>query len=262
MSLPDILAKIIATKRVELAAAKAERTSEQLAATITGTPRSLAVALRRGPSDPIRVLAEIKRASPSAGPIAAGADPVAVARDYVDHGAVALSVLTDRDYFDGDLSFLARIRPCVTVPLLRKDFIIDEYQVVQARAAGADAILLIAAALDDSDLARLHRCAHDLGMDVLVEVHDEDEAQRAVQLGAAIIGINHRDLRTFTMDMDLSTRIGHLLPRHVVRVAESGIRNFGDLARMAAIGMDAVLVGESLMRAPSPGRALAELRGA
>ena len=259
MSLPDILAKIIATKRVEIAAAKAKVSIGELAATIAGSPRSLAAALRRAPNEPIRVLAEIKRASPSAGPIAAGADPVIVARDYVSHGAAALSVLTDRDYFDGHLSFLAKIRPQVDVPLLRKDFIVDEYQVVEARAAGADAILLIAAALDDAQLAMLHEHALVLGMDVLVEVHDEVEAGRAVNLGATIIGINHRDLRTFTMDMELSARIS--LPSNVVRIAESGIRTTADLVRMAAIGMDAVLVGESLMRATSPGQALAELRG-
>jgi indole-3-glycerol phosphate synthase len=258
-----ILARILDVKRVEVAAARSARPVADLRRDAERAPvtRSLASALRRKPGQPMRAIAEIKRASPSAGAIRPGADPAAIARDYAGGGAAALSVLTDRDFFDGDLAFLGRVRAAVDLPLLRKDFLIDDYQVIEARAAGADAVLLIVAALDDGALRGLAALAAELGMDALVEVHDEAEAERAVAVGAAIIGVNHRDLATFTMDMELTARLAPRLPAGTVVVGESGIRTPDDVARMAAAGADAVLVGEALMRQSSPGAALAALLG-
>ncbi|HVV86006.1 MAG TPA: indole-3-glycerol phosphate synthase TrpC, partial [Kofleriaceae bacterium] len=221
--------------------------------------RSLARALRREPGQPARVLAEIKRASPSAGPIRPDADPVAIAHDYEAGGAAALSILTDRRYFDGDLRFLSRVRAAVELPLLRKDFLIDRYQVLEARAAGADAVLLIVGALDDALLAELHAFATQLGMDALVEVHDRAECERALAIGARLVGVNHRDLRTFTIDLGLTAALAPLVPAGTVLVAESGIRTPADVARVVEAGADAILVGESLMRAASPGQALRAL---
>lgn len=267
-----VLGEILARKVDEVAAARAARPLADVVAAALEVPpaRSLARALRRPPASddadhprpPVRVLAEIKRASPSAGPIRPDADPVVIARDYQAGGAAALSVLTDRDYFDGDLRFLSRVRAAVDLPLLRKDFMIDPYQVVEARAAGADAILLIVGALDDALLAELHACATQHGMDALVEVHDRAECDRALALGARLIGVNHRDLRTFAIDLGLTAALAPSLPAGTVLVAESGLRTAADVARVAAAGADAILVGEALMRAPSPGQALRELLGA
>jgi indole-3-glycerol phosphate synthase len=256
-----VLGEILATKVGEVAAAKAARSLAEVEAAALQVPpaRSLARALGREAGGPVRVLAEIKRASPSAGPIRADADPALIARDYAAGGAAALSVLTDRRYFDGDLRFLAAVRPVVELPLLRKDFMIDPYQVVEALAAGADAVLLIVAALDDALLAELHATATRLGMDALVEVHDAAEAERALAIGARLIGVNHRDLRTFAIDLGLTAAIAPMLPAGTVLVAESGLRTPADVARVAAAGADAILVGESLMRAPSPGQALRAL---
>ncbi len=210
----------------------------------------------------MRVLAEVKRASPSAGPIRPGADPAAIAAAYAAAGAAAISVLTDRRFFDGDLAFLARCRAAVPLPLLRKDFVVDPYQVAESRAAGADAILLIAAALAPAQLAELAAAARGHGLDVLVEVHGEDELPAALASGATLIGINHRDLKTMKMDLSLTPALAPRLPPGVVLVAESGIRTAEDVARLGAAGAHAVLVGEHLMRAPSPGAALRELLGA
>lgn len=261
---PDILTEILAVKVGEVAAARQRRSLSELErATRTVAPiRSLAAALRRPAHDPrVRALTEIKRASPSAGPIRPGADPVAIARDYAAHGAAAISVLTDRQFFDGELGFLALVQAAVAVPVLRKDFLIDPYQVVEARAAGADAVLLIVAALDDVLLAELAATAAGYGLDALVEVHDEAEAERALTAGATLLGVNHRDLRTFAIDMTLTARIAPTVPAGVVLVGESGIKTHADVERLGAAGAHAVLVGEALMRAPAPGRALAELLG-
>ncbi|MCB9572890.1 MAG: indole-3-glycerol phosphate synthase TrpC [Kofleriaceae bacterium] len=263
---PSILARILERKRQEVAHARAER---PLAAVMrlagrAAPPRSLTDAVHRDPGAPMRVIAEIKRASPSAGPIRPGADPAAIAREYAAAGAAAISVLTDVEFFDGDLGFLAQVRALpetAALPLLRKDFLIDEYQVVEARAAGADAVLLIVAALDDATLRDLLVAAHDLGLEALVEVHDEAEADRAVAAGAELIGVNHRDLATFTIDLSLTGRLAARLPARTVLVGESGIRGADDVARLAADGAHAVLVGEALMRAPSPGAALRALLG-
>jgi indole-3-glycerol phosphate synthase len=255
----SILAEILAAKADEVAVARAARPAAELERAIAGAPRSLRAALRRPAGQRVRAIAEIKRASPSAGPIRPGADPAAIARDYAAAGAAAISVLTDRRYFDGDLGFLAAVRAAVALPLLRKDFLIDPYQVVEARAAGADAVLLIVAAVDDGALAVLLAESRRLGMDALVEVHSEAECERALGAGAELIGVNHRDLATFTMDMGLTARLRAVVPADLVLVAESGIKTAADVAAMAAAGADAILVGESLMRAPSPGEALRAL---
>lgn len=258
-----ILDTILTTKRTEIAAAKAARPFSDVdaVARLVDPCRGLARALLRPPGEPVRVLAEIKRASPSAGPIRPDADPVDIATQYASNGASAISVLTDRDYFDGELGFLPRCRDAVSVPLLRKDFIIDAYQIAEARAAGADAILLIVAALSKTQLAELAACAASYGLDVLVEAHDAHEAEAALATGASLIGVNHRDLRTFQIDMSLTSQIAPLLPPDIVLVAESGIRTTADIQLLGAVGAHAVLVGEQLMRQPSPGDALRALRG-
>lgn len=260
----SILDQILATKREEVAAARAERplSAVEAAAAAAGPTRGLKAALTRPAGAPVRVLAEIKRASPSAGPIRPGADPAAIATEYQEGGAAALSVLTDRRYFDGELSFLARVRDAVPLPLLRKDFIVDAYQIAEARAAGADAILLIAAALAPSQLAELAAAAAAYQLDALVEVHEAHEVEPALAAGATLLGVNHRDLKTMRMDMSLTPVIAARLPPGIVLVAESGIRTTADVEQLGAAGAHAVLVGEHLMRAASPGQALRELRGA
>ncbi len=259
----SILDDILATKRDEVAAATAARPIADVlrAANEAGPVRRLANALRRPPGEPVRVLAEIKRASPSAGAIRAGADPAVIAADYAGAGAAGLSVLTDEKYFDGRLEFLAKVRERVSLPLLRKDFIIDPYQVIEARAAGADAILLIVAALEKTQVAELLAAAEEHALDVLVEVHTVKEAEVALAVGATLLGVNHRDLKTFTIDMSLTSVVAPMLPPDVVLVAESGIRSAADVQLLGAVGAHAVLVGEQLMRAPSVGDALRALRG-
>jgi indole-3-glycerol phosphate synthase len=255
----NVLDTILAVKRDEVAAAKAARSLAELEGSITSTTRSFRGALARPAGAPIRVLSEIKRASPSAGPIRPGADPVEIAIDYAEHGAAAISVLTDKQFFDGDLSFLARVRERVRVPLLRKDFTIDAYQIAEARAAGADAVLLIVAALPTALLRELLAAAAHYQLDALVEVHDRGEAEIAVDVGATLIGVNHRDLKTFTTDMTLTAAVAPLVPPGTVLVGESGIKTAADVRALAEAGAHAVLVGETLMRAPSPGAALREL---
>jgi indole-3-glycerol phosphate synthase len=256
-----ILAKILARKQEEVAAAKLARPLSALDADVKtlAPPRGLHRALTRHPGDPVRVLAEIKRASPSAGAIRAGADPAEIAADYAAAGAAAISVLTDRDFFDGDLTFLAQCRARVAVPLLRKDFLIDTYQVAEARAAGADAILLIVAALTKPQLVELLQAAAHYDLDALVEVHSAEEAETALGCGVQLLGVNHRNLKTFSIDMSLTGAIAPSLPPGTVLVAESGIRTADDVKLLGAVGAHAVLVGEHLMRAPSPGQALREL---
>jgi indole-3-glycerol phosphate synthase len=261
----NILDKILAVKRDEIAAAKARNPDpaatarEASASAAAGATRSLTEALRRPTGAPVRVLAEIKRASPSAGSIRPGADTEEIAAEYRAGGAAAISVLTDEQFFDGRLEFLQRVRDRVPLPLLRKDFIIDPYQVVEARAAGADAILLIVAALAPAQLADLFEAAVLQHLDVLVEVHDLREAEVALAAGASLLGVNHRDLRTFTIDMSLTEQIARRVPPSVVLVGESGIKTRADVRRLGDAGAHAVLVGETLMRAPSPGAALKEL---
>ena len=258
-----VLDEILAVKRTEVAAARAERPLAEVeaAARGAGPVRGLMRALRRASGAPVRVIAEIKRASPSAGPIRPGADPAAIACDYARGGASALSVLTDRQFFDGDLGFLARVRAAVDLPLLRKDFVVDAYQVAEARAAGADGVLLIVAALTAPQLGELLAAAHDHQLDALVEVHDLAEVDVALSAGARLLGVNHRDLRTLAVDMTLTAQIAPRVPADVVLVGESGIRTRDDIDALGNVGVHAVLVGEHLMRAASPGDALIALRG-
>lgn len=259
--LDSILGKILARKRDEVAVLRRRTSLAQLEAGAREAPmvRPLGRALARHGAARPRVIAEFKRASPSAGVLREGANPALIASDYEAHGAAALSVLTDRDFFGGSLTDLTTARVRSTLPALRKDFLIDPWQVVEARAAAADAVLLIVAALGDAQLGELLAAAAQQGMDALVEVHDEAEAERALAAGATIIGVNHRDLRTFTIDLELSARVRPLVPAGHVFVAESGIKTRDDVARLGALGVDALLVGEAFMRAPSPGAALAEL---
>jgi indole-3-glycerol phosphate synthase len=254
----SVLDKIVARKREELRAIDPQdllrRSRQPLPAT-----RGFAAALRRAAGDPVRAIAEIKRASPSAGPIRPGADPAAIAREYAAAGAAAISVLTDRDFFDGDLAFLAHVRDAVSLPLLRKDFLIDAAQIAEARVHGADAVLLIVAILSDDQLRELTAAARELALDALVEVHDQREAERALAAGAEILGVNHRNLATLEIDMKLTARIAPMVPAGTILVGESGIKTAADVRSLAAAGAHAILVGETLMRAPSPGAALAEL---
>ncbi len=256
-----ILDEIVATKRREVAAAQARLPLVELEAQAAQAPpvRDFKDALM-GPG-PIRLIAEIKKASPSAGLIRADFDPVAIARTYQAHGASCLSVLTDAPYFQGHLSYLARVRAAVVLPILRKDFIIDEYQVVEARMAGADAVLLIAEALDDADLARLLARSRALGMSALVELHDATNVDRVLKAGADLVGINNRDLKTFVTDLELTFRLRDRFPADVALVSESGIRTRQDVERLESAGVSAVLVGETLMRAPEIGPAVEALLG-
>lgn len=260
-STPDILAKILRVKADEIAGAKAARPRAEIDAACAdvSAPRGFAAALRRGAGQPVRAIAEVKRASPSAGAIRPGADPAAIATGYAEAGAAAISVLTDEQFFDGHLSFLAKVRDSVGIPLLRKDFIVDPYQIAEARAAGADAVLLIVAALDDALLAELLAATRALGMDALVEVHSVGEAERAAAAGADIIGVNHRDLTDFSIDMTLTARLRPLIPDTAILVGESGIGSADDVRALGDAGAHAVLVGSRLMASPDPGAALAEL---
>ncbi len=259
----NILARILDVKAREVTEARAVRPLATLedAAAKAPPPRSLAAALHRPAGAPVRVIAEVKRASPSAGPIRPHADPAEIAAMYEAAGAAALSVLTDESFFDGHLTFLALARAATSIPVLRKDFLVDPYQVVEARAAGADAVLLIVAALGQDMLVTLLAEARRLGMDALVEVHDADETARAVNAGAAIIGVNHRNLATFVVDTSLTAQLRPLVPADAILVGESGIRTAADVRMLGAAGAHAVLVGEQLMRQPHPGHALVELVG-
>jgi indole-3-glycerol phosphate synthase len=255
-----ILDDILARTRITVEEARRARPLADLErqAASAPAPRGFAAALRQGD---IACIAEFKRRSPSAGWIHQHADPVAVAGAYQSGGAAALSVLTDGPFFGGALADLQAARGAVRLPILRKDFVIDPYQIVEARAAGADAVLLIVSALDDDALGALLGEATRLGLDALVETHDAAEVERALAIGATIIGINHRDLRTFKMDMSLAERLRPHIPSSRIVVAESGIRSVEDVRRMRSAGVDAILVGENLMRAPDPSAALRTFLG-
>lgn len=205
------------------------------------------------------VIAEIKKASPSAGLIRKDFDPEIIAHEYQAAGAAAISVITEVQHFQGGLEILASLRWGIKIPLLRKDFIVDSYQILEARHAGADAVLLIAALLDSSTLNNLRSEAEQYGMDALVEVHNEAELQKALDSGASIIGVNNRDLRTFEVSLDTALRMAPLLPSHVIAVAESGIHTSDDIHKLVNAGYRGFLVGEQLMRSPSPGDALSKL---
>jgi indole-3-glycerol phosphate synthase len=256
-----ILDEIVASKREEVAAARRRLPLEVLEARAAMAPpvRNFRTALA-GPG-PIRLIAEIKKASPSAQVIRADFNPVAIARIYQEHGATCVSVLTDTPYFQGHLAHLEQVRASVAIPLLRKDFLIDDYQVVEARSAGADAILLIAEILDDATLLRLLAQARRLGMAALVEFHDVANLPRALASGADLIGINNRNLRHFGTDLDHTLRLRDQIPPKVVVVSESGIRTRHDVERLEAAGVSAVLVGESLLRATDIGLSIKRLLG-
>jgi indole-3-glycerol phosphate synthase len=256
-----MLDQIVAAKQEEVAAARRrvpQPVLEMQAAT-AAPARDFRGALAGG--GPIRLIAELKKASPSAQLIRADFNPVTLARLYEQHGASCISVLTDAPYFQGRLEHLAQVRRAVSVPLLRKDFVIDAYQVPEARTAGADAILLIAEILDDDTLVRLQEHARGLGMAVLVELHDPSNLRRVLASGADLIGINNRDLRSFATDIEHTLRLRDQIPPEVVLVSESGIRTHSDVQRLEAAGVAAILVGESLMRAPDIGLAVEQLLG-
>ena len=255
----SILDEIVVTKHKEVAAAPLRMPLQEMEdqAAVAPPVRDFLGAIA-GPG-PIQLIAEVKKASPSAKVIREDFDPIAIARAYQAHGAACLSVLTDAPYFQGHLSYLARIRASVAIPLLRKDFLIDEYQVVEARMAGADAILLIAEILDDRQLVALRERAEALGMAVLVEFHDEANLDRVVNSGAKLVGINNRDLHRFVTDLDQTFRLRDRIPSHITLVSESGIRTREDVLRLQAANVHAILVGETLMRSENIGQAVEDL---
>ena len=257
--LPGVLAEIVASKETEIQALHAGRREVEAALPDAPPTRSLEAALRR--EGEVALIAECKRRSPGAGEIRPGLDPVSLTRGYQVHGAAAFSVLTDGPFFGGDPADLRAVRRGTDRPILRKDFTLDLLQVDEARAMGADAVLLIVRLLDDETLAALLARSRALGMDALVETHEEGEVRRAVDAGARILGINNRDLATFTTDLATTERLLDLVPDEVVVVSESGIRTPDDVARLGEAGVDAILVGETLLRADDPGREAGRLSG-
>ena len=258
----DVLTRILARKREEIDQRSRIRPLAELRARAAHQPpaRGFVRAIeRRVRAGEAAVIAEVKKASPSKGVIRGDFDPAAIAHSYEAGGAACLSVLTDVDFFQGSNAYLGQARAACTLPVLRKDFIVDPYQVYEARLIGADAILLIVAALEDGPMIELAGLAMELGMDVLVEVHDIDELERALQTDCALIGINNRDLRTFEVSLDTTLAMKDAVPPDRILVTESGIATRADVARLRAAGVHAFLVGESFMRAPDPGRALREL---
>jgi len=259
----SILDEILEHKRIEVAQARERRDSAQLArdaAACDSRVRGFRQALLD--TDGVAVIAEVKRQSPSKGVIREDFDPIEIARAYAASGAACISVLTDSKYFGGSLEILEKIRAAVDCPLLRKDFVVDRDQIAEARLAGADAVLLIVSALTQRELEALQDDAKSLGLDVLVEVHDQAEFERALAIGADLIGVNNRDLKTFDVDLATTERIASRLPsdRDILLVSESGIGSYADVKRLEAAGAGAFLVGESLMRQPDPGKALEALR--
>jgi len=258
----NILQKIIARKREEIAARQAARPLAELRARLQDAPpaRGFAAAIEtRIAAGHAAVIAEVKKASPSKGVIRADFDPAAIAQSYAANGAACLSVLTDVDFFQGHDTHLQQARTACALPVLRKDFTIDPYQVLEARALGADCILLIVAALDDAQLAELAGLATETGLDVLIEVHDAAELERALPVPAPLLGINNRDLRTFHTTLDTTLSLREQVPAGRRLVTESGIHTPDDVAKMRTAGIDAFLVGEAFLREPDPGAALARL---
>jgi indole-3-glycerol phosphate synthase len=257
---PDLLAAIVAATRRIVAVRSAQVPLDEMdrrAADVEPRRGIFKAALER--ADRINVIAECKRRSPSRGVLKPHYDPQAIAQSYTDGGAAAISVLTEPTFFDGALDHLAAVRATTALPILRKDFIVDRYQILEARAAGADAILLIVAALSPAALTRLHQMAIQAGLDALVEVHDLLELPVALDAGATIIGVNNRNLRTLVVDTEVSGRVIELIPDDVVAVAESGLKTSGELQRLGNAGYDAFLIGEQFMTADDPGQALGDL---
>ena len=258
----DILRRIVDVKRAEVAAARLRRdlASVRRDAESLGGQRDFVAALRgkiREGQD--AVIAEVKKASPSKGVLRADFRPAEIAESYARHGAAALSVLTDERFFQGSTAALESARAACALPVLRKDFMVDTYQLFEARAMGADCILLIAAILDDAELAEFEATANGLGMAVLVEVHDTGELDRALRLTTPLVGINNRDLRTFEVSLETTLAMVPRVPAERIVVSESGIHAPADVARLRSAGVHAYLVGEAFMRAPDPGAALASL---
>jgi indole-3-glycerol phosphate synthase len=251
-----ILDEIVAAKRIEIAAARAARPERQLAADLDAAPplRDFFAALAA--PGPIKLIAEVKKASPSRGVIRAAFDPLEIARIYAAHGATCLSVLTDLEFFQGRLEDLGLVRQHVALPVLRKDFILDRYQLLESRVAGADAVLLIAECLDDCQLRQLHNEAIQLGLTPLVEVHEPGNVPRVLEAGATLIGINNRDLTTFDARLEHTLELRQRIPDSCVVVSESGIHCRADVKRLESAGVDAILVGEYLMAATDVGAAL------
>jgi len=258
----NILQKIIARKHEEIAARQTARPLAELRARAQDAPptRGFAASIEaRIAAGQAAVIAEVKKASPSKGVIRADFDPAAIAQSYAKHGAACLSVLTDMDFFQGADAHLQQARAACALPVLRKDFTIDPYQVLEARSLGADCILLIVAALSDTQLAELAELAIETGLDVLIEVHDAAELERALPVPTPLLGINNRDLRTFHTTLDTTLSLRNQVPDGQRLVTESGIHTPDDVARMRAAGIDAFLVGEAFLREPAPGAALARL---
>jgi len=259
---PDILKRILRRKSEEIAAAAEQESLQALSRRVAeaDAPRGFRAALQaKIAAGDAAVIAEVKKASPSKGVLREDFDPAAIGRAYAEGGAAALSVLTDRDYFQGAPEHLAAARAASGLPVLRKDFVIDPYQVYEARAMGADCILLIVAALGDAALRELRDLAAHLGMDVLVEVHDGDELDRALAIAPDLVGINNRDLRSFHTTTEVTLALRERVPEDIVLVTESGIDTAEDVAAMRAAGVHAFLVGEAFMKAPDPGARLAEM---
>lgn len=245
------LDEILRVKRSEIEQLRPQREELRRVALLRNDFRGFAAALQRTEAGTIALIAEVKKASPSAGVIVESFDPVEIAKNYARTGAAAISILTDEQFFQGHLDYLQAIREVVPTPLLRKDFILDEVQIAQAGAAGADAILLIVAALEQPKLEELLAAALVYQLDVLVEVHTLQELDRALDADAQIIGINNRNLATFEVDLSVTEELSEQVPAGLTLVSESGIRSAEDLARVKACGVDAVLIGETLMRAQS-----------
>jgi indole-3-glycerol phosphate synthase len=254
-----ILERIIQNKKVEVERAKKSSPLESISSQIEGTqaPKGFFRAIE--PDGRVKIIAEIKCASPSKGVLREDFNPVEIARGYSEGGASAISVLTDREFFNGDLSHLREVRDAVETPLLRKDFIVDPYQVYESRLYGADAVLLIASVLEGKALCELLRLVHSLGMEAVVEVHDEEDLEKALYAGSGVIGINNRDLKTFDVNLDVSIRLSRLIPKGRVVIAESGIGSIEDIRRLIGEGIHVFLIGEAFMRAKSPGAELARL---
>ena len=255
----DVLREILDHKRAELERAKSARPLEQLERQLSDAPpvRSFTAALAA--RSPMALIAEVKRASPSAGLIRRDFNPAEVASAYERGGAACISVLTDEKFFQGSLDDLVNVRHAVSVPVLRKDFLIDRYQVLEARAAGADCVLLIAECLDHCRLRELYFFASELGMEALVEIHDAENLDRVLELEPALVGINNRNLRTFVTDLEHTLNIAPRVAAQAILISESGIRSGEDVARLQAAGVRAILVGETLMRAADVGVVIAEL---
>ncbi len=259
--MPTILDKIVATKRRQIERAKESAPEAELRSRLSDAPPLRDFFNPLAAAGPIKLIAEVKKASPSAGVIRANFDPVAIAKVYEAHGATCISVLTDEPHFQGRLEHLEQIRQSVSLPVLRKDFILDAYQLVEARVAGADAVLLIAECLDDCNLRKLFNAACELGMTPLVELYEPENLQRVFDAGATLIGVNNRNLHTFEVDLEHAIHLRQRVPDECVLVGESGIKTREDVRRLEAAGVDAILVGESLMREPDIGAAVDRLLG-